>query len=97
MRTIGQDQKAALKQAEAERHKEDAEEFCRSRKDRVHYFLKSSLERIAYPEGTVLYYHALPVRNLLVGERGDMMGIAGWECVPALPLWMTTKFIRVSR
>ncbi|KAK0658522.1 hypothetical protein QBC41DRAFT_237927, partial [Cercophora samala] len=43
------------------------------------------------PETTVLYYHDLHLNNILVNEEGEITAVLDWECVSAMPLWMSTK------
>jgi len=44
------------------------------------------------PVATALYHHDLHLNNILVREDdGEITAILDWECVSALPLWMSTK------
>ncbi|KAI1362456.1 kinase-like protein [Xylaria arbuscula] len=43
---------------------------------------------------TVLWHHDLNLRNILVDEKGDVTAIVDWECVSAMPIWMTTNIPR---
>ncbi|KAK4244349.1 phosphotransferase enzyme family-domain-containing protein [Corynascus novoguineensis] len=44
------------------------------------------------PVATALYHHDLHLNNILVSEDdGEITAILDWECVSALPLWMSTK------
>ncbi|KAK3994330.1 phosphotransferase enzyme family-domain-containing protein [Cladorrhinum sp. PSN332] len=43
------------------------------------------------PEITGLYHHDLHLNNILVNERGEITAVLDWECVSAMPLWMSTK------
>ncbi|KAI1115474.1 kinase-like protein [Nemania sp. NC0429] len=42
-----------------------------------------------YAEPTVLYHPDLNLRNILVDDEGKITAIVDWECVSALPIWMT--------
>lgn len=48
-------------------------------------------------ERTALYHHDLGLANILIDEEGKLTAIIDWECVSAMPMWMTTrvpKFLR---
>lgn len=43
------------------------------------------------PETTALYHHDLHLNNILVNEEGEITGVLDWECISAMPLWMSTN------
>lgn len=43
-------------------------------------------------ETTALYHHDLHLNNILVDEQGKITAVLDWECVSALPLWVTSIF-----
>lgn len=42
-------------------------------------------------ERTALYHDDLGLSNVLIDEQGSLTAIVDWECVSAVPLWMTTR------
>ncbi|KAM0354878.1 hypothetical protein ACHAPU_000714 [Fusarium lateritium] len=43
------------------------------------------------PERTVLWHQDLQLSNIMVDEKNSITGIIDWECVSALPYWVTTE------
>jgi hypothetical protein len=43
------------------------------------------------PEMSALYHQDLHLDNILVNEQGEITAVLDWECVSALPLWMSAK------
>lgn len=92
IRLIILEQTAALEKAEDDADREDAEEtLVAARK------LLSLLPKIFPEDGqdaevaTALYHDDLSLHNILVNEEGEITAIVDWECVSAMPMWLTTK------
>ncbi|KAI1177568.1 kinase-like domain-containing protein [Nemania sp. FL0916] len=45
----------------------------------------------ANTEPTVLWHDDLNLHNIIVSEQGEITAIVDWECVSALPMWITTE------
>ncbi|KAJ4327419.1 hypothetical protein N0V84_002191 [Fusarium piperis] len=43
------------------------------------------------PERTILWHDDLSLENIMVNEEGEVTAIIDWECVSAMPLWVTTQ------
>lgn len=43
------------------------------------------------PERTALWHGDLGLQNILLDDKGNITAIIDWECVSAMPLWMTTS------
>lgn len=82
-------QMAVLEKTEDEDEKEDAEEILLAARK-----LLSLVPKVFPPtdesEATGLYHHDLHLNNILVNEEGEITAVLDWECVSALPLWMST-------
>lgn len=84
------EQLAAIEEAKDDTDREDAEEILAPTRR-----LLSLLPEIfaqndeAYTEPTVLWHDDLNLHNILVNEKGEITAVVDWECVSALPLWMT--------
>lgn len=92
IRLIILEQTAALEKAEDDGDREDAEEtLIAARK------LLSLLPQVFPDDGqgdevaTALYHDDLSLHNILVNEEGEITAIVDWECVSAMPIWLTTK------
>ncbi|CAG7919029.1 unnamed protein product [Penicillium olsonii] len=44
------------------------------------------------PEPSMIFHDDLSRRNILVDEKGELMGVINWECVSTLPLWKACYF-----
>lgn len=49
------------------------------------------------PEPTVLLHDDLSMNNILVDDDGAITAIIDWECVSAVPLWLTTRMPQFLR
>ncbi|KAG8158087.1 hypothetical protein KVR01_011848 [Diaporthe batatas] len=90
IRLIILEQTAALENAEDEDDREDAEETLDAARK-----LRSVLPKV-FPEdqeevATALYHEDLSLHNILVDKEGKITAIVDWECVSAMPIWLTTK------
>ncbi|CAP62178.1 uncharacterized protein PODANS_5_12850 [Podospora anserina S mat+] len=88
------DQKAIIDSSEDEDDKEDAEEVITVAQKLLSLIPKVFPPNLDEPETTVLYHHDLHLKNILVSEEGEITAVLDWECVSAMPLWMTTKVPR---
>lgn len=84
-------QTAVLEKTEDEDDKEDAEDAISAARK-----LLALLPRFFPPgsdevETTGLYHHDLHLSNILVNEKGEITAVLDWECVSALPLWVSTQ------
>ncbi|KAJ0416360.1 phosphotransferase enzyme family-domain-containing protein [Aspergillus carlsbadensis] len=43
------------------------------------------------PERSVIWHGDLSLSNILVNEQGEITGVINWECVSAMPEWMSTQ------
>ncbi|OIW23394.1 hypothetical protein CONLIGDRAFT_693111 [Coniochaeta ligniaria NRRL 30616] len=87
-------QTAILENSEDEDDREDAKNVssvARKLLALVPKFFPAALEE---PEMTALYHHDLHLNNILVNEQGEITAVLDWECVSAMPLWMSTKLPR---
>ncbi|KAK4465395.1 kinase-like protein [Cladorrhinum samala] len=86
-------QTAVLKKTDDEDDQEDAEEILAAVRKLLplvpKIFVPIPLE--SEPEATALYHHDLHLNNILVNEQGEITAVLDWECISALPLWMSTK------
>ncbi|KAB5572784.1 phosphotransferase enzyme family-domain-containing protein [Coniochaeta sp. 2T2.1] len=80
-----------LDSAEDEDDREDAEEILRVARKLRSLVPKAFPSVLDEPEITGLYHHDLHLKNILVDECGEITAVLDWECVSALPLWMTTN------
>jgi hypothetical protein len=100
LRIIILEQTAAMNEAEDDDDKEDAEEILESARPLLSLLPKvffNDEETEEHPEPTVLWHDDLNMHNILVDEKGGITAIVDWECVSALPLWITTnmpKFLK---
>ncbi|KAH7041426.1 phosphotransferase enzyme family-domain-containing protein [Microdochium trichocladiopsis] len=58
---------------------------------------KDSDNAISTTERTYLYHDDLNLKNILLDKDGDISAIVDWECVSALPLWMSTRMPQFLR
>ncbi|KAI1132013.1 phosphotransferase enzyme family-domain-containing protein [Nemania abortiva] len=92
LKIIVLEQLAAIKKAEDEDDKEDAEEILLLARR-----LLSLLPKVFQISGeedeepTILWHDDLNLRNILVDDRGEITAIVDWECVSAMPAWVTTN------
>lgn len=88
---IVKDQVAAIKEAEDEEDKKDAEATL-ALANRLAVLLPKIFPSLQCPpERTVLWHDDLSLSNILVDEEGNITAIIDWECVSAIPLWAATK------
>ncbi|KAI0490145.1 kinase-like protein [Xylaria cf. heliscus] len=89
------EQLAAMEEAKNDEDKEDAEEIMASTR-RLLSLLPKIFTRTdeEYAETTFLWHDDLNLHNILVNENGELTAIVDWECVSALPLWMTADMPR---
>ncbi|KAI8627875.1 kinase-like protein [Xylariaceae sp. FL1651] len=80
-----------LETTDDEADKEDAENTLASARGLLSILGKIFPIHTECAETTVLYHNDLSLRNILVDEQGEITAIVDWECVSALPLWMTTR------
>ncbi|KAF5667191.1 altered inheritance of mitochondria mitochondrial [Fusarium heterosporum] len=74
-----------------EEEREDAE-----RKGRIARKLDQLLPKIFsatqdLPERTVIWHDDLGLQNIMLDEKNSLTGIIDWECVSAMPYWVTTQ------
>ncbi|KAI0459670.1 kinase-like protein [Xylaria acuta] len=89
------EQLAAIEEAKDDDDREDAEEILAPTR-RLLSLLPKVFTRTdqEYAELTVLWHDDLNLQNILVNEKGEITGIVDWECVSALPIWMTADMPR---
>ncbi|KAI1736597.1 phosphotransferase enzyme family-domain-containing protein [Xylaria scruposa] len=89
------EQLAAIEEAKDEDDREDAEERLVPLR-RLLSLLPKVFTRTneGYAEPTVLWHDDLNLHNILVDDNGEITAIVDWECVSALPLWMTADMPR---
>ncbi|KAI3318837.1 kinase-like protein [Xylariaceae sp. AK1471] len=84
------EQTTAIEEAEDDNDKEDAEEILVPARRLLSFLAKVFPQtEDGYAELTVLWHDDLNMRNILVDEKGEITAIVDWECVSALPIWMT--------
>ncbi|KAK4203378.1 phosphotransferase enzyme family-domain-containing protein [Triangularia verruculosa] len=84
-------QTAVLGSTEDEDDREDAEEILPVARKLLSLVPKVFPVTLDKPEITALYHHDLHLNNILVNEEGEITAVLDWECVSAMPLWMSTK------
>ncbi|KAH8747236.1 kinase-like domain-containing protein [Diaporthe sp. PMI_573] len=93
IRLIMLEQTEALDKAEDDDDREDAEEILNVARKLLSVFPKvfpnddDQEDEIA----TALYHDDLSLHNILVNKEGEITAIVDWECVSAMPIWLTTK------
>ncbi|KAI0549083.1 phosphotransferase enzyme family-domain-containing protein [Xylaria curta] len=89
------EQLAAIEESKDEDDREDAEERLVLLR-RLLSLLPEVFTRTSegYAESTVLWHDDLNLCNILVDDKGEITAIVDWECVSALPLWMTADMPR---
>lgn len=53
-------------------------------------FIKETAEPEPEPEPTVLHHDDLHLNNIFIDEEGAVTAVVDWECVSAVPHWVTT-------
>ncbi|KXJ93453.1 phosphotransferase enzyme family-domain-containing protein [Microdochium bolleyi] len=95
LQIIIHEQEAIISAAGDESDIEDADEVLQAARKLV-----SIIPRVFPPpltteeesrEPTCLYHTDLNLSNILVDDDGEMTAIVDWECVSAMPLWLTTR------
>jgi Ser/Thr protein kinase RdoA (MazF antagonist) len=90
-RIVVKDHTAAKDEAEDSEDEEDAE-FALTVTGRLISLLPKVFPAIQNPpERTAIWHHDLSLTNILVNEEGDITAVIDWECVSAMPLWMSTQ------
>lgn len=96
---IIKDQIKAIDEAEDEEGEEDAA-FALALAHRLLHLLPKTFPPLeSHPEQSVILHEDLSLSNILINEQGEITALLDWECVSAMPLWMTTtvpKFLRGS-
>jgi hypothetical protein len=88
---IVKDQTAAKEEAEDEEDEEDAA-FALALAQRLINLLPKIFPPLQHPpERSVERHEDLPLNNILVYEQGNITAVIDWECVSAMPVWMTTR------
>lgn len=85
---IQQHQTDVLKNSEDEDEREDAEDALAVARKLLALLPKFFPPTLEQPEVTALYHHNLHLNNILVNE-GQITAVLDWECVSAMPLWMS--------
>jgi len=88
---ILQHQTAVLKNSEDEDEREDAEDISAVVSKLLALVPKVFAQTLEEPETTSLYHHDLHLNNILVNEHSEITGVLDWECVSAVPIWMSAK------
>ncbi|KAK6077618.1 hypothetical protein SCUP515_04816 [Seiridium cupressi] len=88
---IIREQTLAIEKAEDEDDREDAEEIQVAAQRLLSILPKFFSSPHECAEATVLYHDDLNLNNILVDDEGKITAVVDWECVSALPLWMTTR------
>jgi hypothetical protein len=88
---ILQHQTAVLKNSEDEDEREDAEDISAIAPKLLALVPKVFPQTLEGTETTALYHHDLHLNNILVNEHGEITAVLDWECVSAMPIWMSTK------
>ncbi|KAK0620853.1 phosphotransferase enzyme family-domain-containing protein [Immersiella caudata] len=91
LKIILQHQTAILKTSEDEDNIEDAENVSAVAQKLLALVPKVFPSTLEEPEATALYHHDLHLNNILVSEDGEITAVLDWECVSAMPLWMSAK------
>lgn len=91
IRLVVLDQESALTKAEDEDDREDAEEILGAAQRLLSLLPKIFPDDQEDEVATALYHDDLSLHNILVDENGKITAIVDWECVSAMPLWLTTK------
>ncbi|KAI8951067.1 kinase-like protein [Xylaria longipes] len=90
-----QEQLAAIEEAKDDNDREDAEEILTPTRRLLSLLPKVFTQTDdGYAEPTVLWHDDLNLHNILVDEKGGLTAIVDWECVSALPIWMTADMPR---
>ncbi|KAK4150334.1 kinase-like protein [Chaetomidium leptoderma] len=84
-------QTAILEKTDDEDDKEDAEEILPVARKLLSLVPKVFPPTLDESETMGLYHHDLHLNNILVNEEGEITAVLDWECVSALPLWMSTN------
>ncbi|KAB5554604.1 phosphotransferase enzyme family-domain-containing protein [Coniochaeta sp. 2T2.1] len=84
-------QTAVLETTDDEDEREDAEVILATARKLLCLLPGAFPPVLDEPEITGLYHHDLHLNNILVDEGGSITAVLDWECVSALPLWMTTN------
>ena len=71
--------------------REDAEETLGSAQRLLSLLPKVFPEDQEFEVATAIYHDDLSLHNILVNEKGEITGIVDWECVSAMPIWLTAK------
>ncbi|KAK3354075.1 hypothetical protein B0T25DRAFT_545941 [Lasiosphaeria hispida] len=85
-------QTALLENSKDQDEREDAEDVLSVARKLLALVPKVFPSALEEPETTALYHHDLHLENILVNEQGEITAVLDWECVSAMPLWMSTKF-----
>ncbi|KAJ4386803.1 hypothetical protein N0V93_009701 [Gnomoniopsis smithogilvyi] len=85
------EQTTALEKADNEQDKEDAEEILGPAKQLLALLPQIFPATQDSPEVTVIYHDDLNLNNILVDDEGNITAVVDWECVSALPLWMSVQ------
>ncbi|KAK2607546.1 hypothetical protein N8I77_006210 [Diaporthe amygdali] len=91
IRLIILEQTEALEKAEDDDDREDAEEILGSARRLLSLLPKVFPDDQQDEIATALYHDDLSLHNILVNEDGEITAIVDWECVSAMPIWLTTK------
>lgn len=96
LRLIVLEKTAALEQAHDEDDREDAER-TRGAAQRLLSLLPKVFppttredDAAAAATSTALYHDGLSLRNILLGDQGEITALLDWECVSAMPTWVAT-------
>ncbi|KAK4446967.1 phosphotransferase enzyme family-domain-containing protein [Podospora aff. communis PSN243] len=82
---------AILEKSDDEDDREDAEEVSSVARKLLALVPKIFPATLEQSETTALYHHDLHLNNVLVDDNGKITAVLDWECVSAMPLWMTAK------
>ncbi|KAK0639822.1 phosphotransferase enzyme family-domain-containing protein [Cercophora newfieldiana] len=88
---ILQHQAAILKTSDDEDDIEDAENALSAAQKLLALVPSVFPSDLEEPEATALYHHDLHLNNILVDDHGKITAVLDWECVSAMPLWMTAN------
>ncbi|KAJ0125230.1 hypothetical protein J7T55_006575 [Diaporthe amygdali] len=91
IRLIILEQTEALEKAEDYDDREDAEEILGSARRLLSLLPKVFPDDQQDEIATALYHDDLSLHNILVNDDGEITAIVDWECVSAMPIWLTTK------